>query len=653
MKIAFITTIYRAEDRKDVLKLKKEIEHAGIKDFLFFSKDQISDNRGYASGINDGIKKALKAGAEVFVIMNTDISLSEISGQLLLSGKGHFDIWGGVTKQKGGPYYGGVLDRFRMSGSLSTKKPESRYQKTDFVSGSFMCILRRVIEDIGYFDETYFMYYEEVDFCLRAKRAGYSVGIDTDLAYPHFEQSDIINPDKSKFLAKNRLRILVAYGTWKQKLYELLRTPKTILEMLFPSLMKNDRKTKSFLFNFMSLNISSVLGKFGSFILFIFLIRYFKPEDYGIYTLVWAQVLLFSPIVDLGTTAYGIVNLPKEKESRLVSLASLRLTVAFFVFAATLLASVFMFPGRVVMLGFIFLATSSIFSGMFSGTYLIFNAVKGKLYNSSLVSTMFQLILTFSLVFTVIFTGSIRAVFLVVFIMYSLYSLINLFLVRKNIPGFRFVFDPGEWFALIRKTYVYVLIGFFATLYFKIDVFLLSRFKGEQAVGIYSAGYKFFEASMFLAASYNIASTPIFAKLKDNLSSVVSKMKKDVLILLVIGFSTVFMVWFLSTSFLPIFMKGNYVLSIPVLKIVIFALPLILVNSVFLNVLYVYQKAGLVVWVFLFQALLNTILNIIFIPEYSYLASSYITVFSEVCNIIVLILLFMLLVRNKKNEHIG
>lgn len=44
----------------------------------------------------------------------------------------------------------------------------------DWVSGSFMMIRTEVIDDIGLMDEGYFLYYEETDFTLRAKRAGWN-----------------------------------------------------------------------------------------------------------------------------------------------------------------------------------------------------------------------------------------------------------------------------------------------------------------------------------------------------------------------------------------------------------------------------------------------------------------------------------------------
>jgi hypothetical protein len=46
-------------------------------------------------------------------------------------------------------------------------------ESTEWVAGASMIIRREVFDAIGLLDEKYFMYYEEVDFCLRARRAGW------------------------------------------------------------------------------------------------------------------------------------------------------------------------------------------------------------------------------------------------------------------------------------------------------------------------------------------------------------------------------------------------------------------------------------------------------------------------------------------------
>jgi N-acetylglucosaminyl-diphospho-decaprenol L-rhamnosyltransferase len=71
-------------------------------------------------------------------------------------------------------------------GLFSSGNPASvRYKKTDWshgeaaevdwVSGCFMAVRRRTFEALGGFDEKYFMYVEDVDFCWRAQQEGWTV----------------------------------------------------------------------------------------------------------------------------------------------------------------------------------------------------------------------------------------------------------------------------------------------------------------------------------------------------------------------------------------------------------------------------------------------------------------------------------------------
>ena len=51
--------------------------------------------------------------------------------------------------------------------------PQSEAHQCDWMAGACMLVRREVFEQVGLLDDGYFMYYEEVDFCLRAARAGW------------------------------------------------------------------------------------------------------------------------------------------------------------------------------------------------------------------------------------------------------------------------------------------------------------------------------------------------------------------------------------------------------------------------------------------------------------------------------------------------
>jgi len=58
-------------------------------------------------------------------------------------------------------------------------------QERDWITGAFFLARKKVVDDIGFFDEDYFMYTEEVDFCYRAKKVGWKVWYLPRFSIPH------------------------------------------------------------------------------------------------------------------------------------------------------------------------------------------------------------------------------------------------------------------------------------------------------------------------------------------------------------------------------------------------------------------------------------------------------------------------------------
>jgi GT2 family glycosyltransferase len=70
--------------------------------------------------------------------------------------------------------------------NMTYKSPDQTHE-VDAVSGAFLMIRRKVVEDIGLLDERFFMYGEELDWCLRAKRAGWTVMYHPDAQIVHYK----------------------------------------------------------------------------------------------------------------------------------------------------------------------------------------------------------------------------------------------------------------------------------------------------------------------------------------------------------------------------------------------------------------------------------------------------------------------------------
>ena len=154
-------------------------------------------NGGFAFGNNVGIRMAMSdpTPPDYVMLLNPDTvvrpgaikALVEfmdahpqvgIAGSLLGNSEGGVDcsahrMHSPLSELDGGARLG-VLSRL-LRWYVVSEVPRSEAHACDWVSGASMIIRRRVIEDIGLMDERFFLYFEEVDYCWRAKKAGWEI----------------------------------------------------------------------------------------------------------------------------------------------------------------------------------------------------------------------------------------------------------------------------------------------------------------------------------------------------------------------------------------------------------------------------------------------------------------------------------------------
>lgn len=63
--------------------------------------------------------------------------------------------------------------------------PPVRSGPVDWLSGACLLVRSSVLQQIGGFDERYFLYFEETDWCLRARAAGHDIDLVTEVAVEH------------------------------------------------------------------------------------------------------------------------------------------------------------------------------------------------------------------------------------------------------------------------------------------------------------------------------------------------------------------------------------------------------------------------------------------------------------------------------------
>jgi GT2 family glycosyltransferase len=107
---------------------------------------------------------------------------------------------------------------------------------THLAHGAAMFIPRKVVEDIGMMAEQYFLYYEEMDYCQRIKKAGYEIWYEPDTFVLHKESMSVGKGSllKTYYMSRNRWLYLRRNVEWPWFLfttiyYVCIAVPKNLL----------------------------------------------------------------------------------------------------------------------------------------------------------------------------------------------------------------------------------------------------------------------------------------------------------------------------------------------------------------------------------------------------------------------------------------
>lgn len=200
-----------------------ESDAAGSKAQLVIIRNE--ENLGFAAGNNVGLRYALGDGAcDLFWLLNNDTVVQPDALSALL----HFmrqrpdvGLCGSLNlsyfnptevQAQGGKTYRRWTGRVRVPPRLSVEELDAYPVRMDYVNGASMLARRAFLERVGLMEESYFLYFEELDWAMRA--AGkFKLGYARESVIYHKEGSSIgSNSDRlkrsllsDKYLSRNRV----------------------------------------------------------------------------------------------------------------------------------------------------------------------------------------------------------------------------------------------------------------------------------------------------------------------------------------------------------------------------------------------------------------------------------------------------------------
>jgi len=182
-------------------------------------------NLGFAGGNNVGLRYALRnSNCQYCWILNNDtvvepdalsamVHTMQQRPEVGLCGSLNLDYSNPkVVQAQGGRAYNRWTGRVSKVASCLVEDLDSCPARMDFISGSSMLASRSFLEKVGLMDESYFLYFEELDWAMRAK-AKFALGYARESVIYHKEGASIgTNQDRRKrsllsemYLTRNRV----------------------------------------------------------------------------------------------------------------------------------------------------------------------------------------------------------------------------------------------------------------------------------------------------------------------------------------------------------------------------------------------------------------------------------------------------------------
>ena len=157
------------------------------------------NNEGFSKANNQGIKYSIKHGFDYVLLLNNDTLIKndlidsliqqsstlnqKIIQPLILNYDGS-KIWNAGGKINN---FFGTFQTLEKGKGFKNFKRNRIY--TDWFTGCCVLIKLEIFNHVGYFDERFFAYYEDVDYSIRLKKMGYSIALMTNSYLQHYESA--------------------------------------------------------------------------------------------------------------------------------------------------------------------------------------------------------------------------------------------------------------------------------------------------------------------------------------------------------------------------------------------------------------------------------------------------------------------------------
>jgi len=359
--------------------------------------------------------------------------------------------------------------------------------------------------------------------------------------------------------------------------------------------------------------------------------RYLTKTEWGEYSLVLTFGGVFAVLAEWGLYQLMIreISRPGADQQKITgNLFTMRLAISLFIFAlAPLISLLFPYSAQarlgilIGMAGYWLLSGTQVLMGVFQKHLRM-----DKISLADVAGRAFQLMLVF--LFIKMGLGFFWIVGALVFGAIANFLLVIWF--AQKYMRLKLTFDFDFWKKSLGQSFPLAISNILVMIYFSTDSLFLSAFKPITDVGIYRLPYKILESLIFFPSMFVGLVMPLLSRAAfSDWSRFKNIFERSFDVLIIFALPLIGGTLVLSPAIIDLLGGGNYPESVAVLDILIVAVGVIFLGTLFSFTLISIEKQKILLWISAVGAVFNVAANIILIPRWSYFAAAATTVLTE------------------------
>ena len=400
--------------------------------------------------------------------------------------------------------------------------------------------------------------------------------------------------------------------------------------------------------------VSQIIASICGFVWTILIARYLGVANYGVLGFAISFTGFFKILADFGLSTHIIRNISTDNSSApkyLGNAIPLKCILGIITFIAALFVLILLKTNELtitITLLFILELIMGTLIGLFVGS---FQAVEEGKY-PAISTILLNVILLIFILISIFVDWGLFGVTLS-YILANFITLIFLYYVlNKHLVKPKFEFDKPFCKKILRLSLPFAIGSILYTIYYSIDVIMLTELVGDYATGIYNATYKLISVLTFFYSVYTAVFFPVMSKFfKNDKKLLTISFDKSVKYLMLIMIPLALSTMIYSADIIQLIYGNEYSQSAAALNILIWTVCLLFVNGACNTFLNASHHEITVTKIYAIAALFNVVLNFIMIPYFSYIGAAITTVLSDLL-IFILQLYVMYRTGYEINKHL-